>query len=191
MAGALEWYSVPAVARMLGISERAVRGRINRGSLAAEIAGGQWRIPLTALPEQKPEGGMSRGMSRGTSGGMWDGEGGMGGISDGTDTVALIDARQQAQADAVLQRVLAPFIEQLAETNQELGRVRAERDAAIAERDRLQAAHDALMMTMQQQPSRATDGLPDERPDLPEPAPPSPGLWSRLFGDRSRKNAAA
>jgi len=59
----------------------------------------------------------------------------MGGPSDGADTAPLIDARQQAHADAVLQRVLAPFVEPLTVTNQELGQVRAERDVAIVERD--------------------------------------------------------
>ncbi len=66
---------------------------------------------------------------------MPDHTGGMGGPSAGTDTAPLIDARQQAHADAVLQRVLAPFLEPLTVTNQELGQVRAERDAAIVERD--------------------------------------------------------
>ncbi len=66
---------------------------------------------------------------------MPDHTGGMGNPSVGTDTAPLIDARQQAHADAVLQRVLAPFLEPLTVTNQELGQVRAERDAAIVERD--------------------------------------------------------
>ncbi len=130
MAENIEWYSVPAVARMLGISERAIRGRIERGSLTAELTDGQWRIPISALPNDKPEGGTLGGTSRGTPNDV----SGMGGMADGMDTAPLVDARQQAQADAVLQRVLAPFIEQLTATNQELGKVRAERDVAITAR---------------------------------------------------------
>ena len=65
---------------------------------------------------------------------------------------ALTD--QQAQAEAVVQRLLAPFIAELGEVREELGRVKAERDAARAaeaearrwaeiigiERDQLRAA---------------------------------------------------
>jgi hypothetical protein len=122
MADAAQWYSAPAVARMLGISERAVRGRIERGSLSAELTDGKWRIPISALPENENKSGTRGGMPNGTSRGVPDSGGGTGGISEGTDTASLIDARQQAQADAVLQRILAPFIEQLALTNRELGK---------------------------------------------------------------------
>ena len=45
-------YSVPQVARLLGISERAVRKRISAGSLQAEREGGHWSILLA-----EPEGG--------------------------------------------------------------------------------------------------------------------------------------
>jgi len=144
MADETQWYSVPTVARMLGISERAIRGRIERGSLTAELTDGQWRIPISALPKNGGEGGMSGGTQRGTQHGMPDHIGGMGGISDGMDTASLIDARQQAQADAVLQRVLAPFIEQLTVTNQELGQVRAERDAAITAQEHAERIADDL-----------------------------------------------
>src|SRR5919202_1667834 len=44
---------------------------------------------------------------------------------------ALTD--QQAQAEALVQRLLAPFIAELGEVREELGRVKAERDAARAE----------------------------------------------------------
>lgn len=43
-------YSVPQVARLLGISERAVRKRITMGSLRAERAPQGWQILLEAVP---------------------------------------------------------------------------------------------------------------------------------------------
>lgn len=183
MADEVQWYSVPAVARMLGISERAIRGRIERGSLTAELTDGQWRIPISALPKNNDRGGTSGGTLGGTLRGMSDDAGGMGGTSDGMDTASLIDARQQAQADAVLQRVLAPFIEQLTATNQELGQVRAERDAAIAERDRLQAAYDAAEASIRRNVPQDTEIRP-EKLESPHTAAnhAERGFWQRLFG---------
>ena len=179
MADEVQWYSVPAVARMLGISERAIRGRIERGSLTAELTDGQWRIPISALPKNNDKGGTLGGTPRGMS----DDAGGMGGTSDEMDTASLIDARQQAQADAVLQRVLAPFIEQLTATNQELGQVRAERDAAIAERDRLQAAYDAAEASIRRNVPQNTEVRP-EKLESPHMAAnhAERGFWQRLFG---------
>ncbi len=49
-------YSVPQAARYLGISERAVRKRIQTGSLAAERDGRQWIVFLPAVPDAVPGG---------------------------------------------------------------------------------------------------------------------------------------
>jgi len=194
MADEVQWYSVPAVARMLGISERAIRGRIERGSLTAELTDGQWRIPISALPNDKPEGGTLGGTSRGTPNDV----SGMGGMADGMDTAPLVDARQQAQADAVLQRVLAPFIEQLTVTNQELGQVRAERDAALMERDRLRdelglvrssVTPQAGTVTIQELPQDVSQvsqqsGQTEHADSTGEKRPQHElkGFWQRLFG---------
>jgi excisionase family DNA binding protein len=43
-------YSVPEAARYLGISERAVRKRIDAGTLAAERNGSRWVVFLKAVP---------------------------------------------------------------------------------------------------------------------------------------------
>ena len=70
---------------------------------------------------------------------------------------ALVSPDQQAQADAIVQRLLAPFIAELGTVREELGRVKAERDArdetiaalrrraeaAEAERERLQQVQEA------------------------------------------------
>jgi len=44
---------------------------------------------------------------------------------------ALISVAQQAQADAVVQRLLAPFIAELGAVREELGHVKAERDGQV------------------------------------------------------------
>ena len=44
----------------------------------------------------------------------------------------LISREQQAQADAVVQRLLAPFIAELGAVREELGQVKAERDGQVA-----------------------------------------------------------
>ncbi len=49
-------YSVPQAARYLGISERAVRKRIEAGTLAAERDGRQWVVFLGAIPDAVPGG---------------------------------------------------------------------------------------------------------------------------------------
>jgi len=49
-------YSVPQAARYLGISERAVRKRIEAGTLAAERDGRQWVVFLAAVPDAVPGG---------------------------------------------------------------------------------------------------------------------------------------
>jgi hypothetical protein len=49
-------YSVPEVAGLLGISERAVRERITAGTLTAEKVEGAWQVELDAVPEAvRPE----------------------------------------------------------------------------------------------------------------------------------------
>jgi len=49
-------YSVPQAARYLGISERAVRKRIDAGTLAAKRDGRQWVVFLAAVPDAVPGG---------------------------------------------------------------------------------------------------------------------------------------
>jgi excisionase family DNA binding protein len=44
-------YSVPQAARLLGISERAVRKRITSGALPAEKTATGWLVELGAVPE--------------------------------------------------------------------------------------------------------------------------------------------
>ncbi len=62
---------------------------------------------------------------------------------------ALVSPDQQAQADAIVQRLLAPFIAELGEVREELGRTKAQseaKDETIAElRRRAEAAEAALV----------------------------------------------
>jgi hypothetical protein len=62
---------------------------------------------------------------------------------------ALVDPARQADAEGVVQHLLAPFIAELGEVREELGRVKAERDAgerAMAElRERAEAAESRIV----------------------------------------------
>jgi len=48
ISGGTMRYSVPEAARHLGISERAIRKRIEKGSLEAEMVAGHWVVTLAA-----------------------------------------------------------------------------------------------------------------------------------------------
>ena len=57
---------------------------------------------------------------------------------------SFVSPDQQAQADAFVQRLLAPFIAELSTVREELGPVKAERDQAQQERDQLRAEVEEL-----------------------------------------------
>ena len=85
-------YSVPQAARYLGISERAVRKRIDAGTLAAERDGRQWVVFLVAVPDAVPSGTSS------------DGEAVPGGTSGGTDAEP-IEAHYRVTPDEIEQAI--------------------------------------------------------------------------------------
>jgi len=126
-SGGTDRHSVPEVARLLGISERAVRKRIDTGKMRAERDGRNWVVILNKPPI-------------GTDGGTSAVP-----VPEPMSTT-IIDADRQIQADVVLQRILAPFIEELGSVREELGATRNElhhergqREQAERERDELRA----------------------------------------------------
>jgi hypothetical protein len=60
--------------------------------------------------------------------------------ANGSPPEARVDGPQQAQQLVVVQRLLAPFVEDLAKTHAELGRVQERLAATERERDELRAA---------------------------------------------------
>lgn len=120
-------YSVPQVARLLNISERAVRKRISAGTLQAEREGGHW-VVLLAEPE-----------------------GGTGAVPDGTETepsgtaggttpaeIERAIARTGQQYTADLQTILAE-LRQVYE-----GQVAAQQETIATQRDLIDNQDDQL-----------------------------------------------
>ena len=60
-AGGAPWRcTVPEAARLLGISERGVRDKIERGQLTAKKRGKRWIVTLPAMAAAAPDGGSVR-----------------------------------------------------------------------------------------------------------------------------------
>ncbi len=168
-------YSVREVAAHLRITERAVLKRIAAGKLAARREGREWRINLSIPPGTEPA-------SEPRSGSHSEPipempiMAGVSGTTSGTDTgsepfvVPTLDAERRAQADAVVQRILAPFVMELARTSEELGMVRADlrheierRERAERERDDAHLERDALYSRLMAVPAdSAAQTLPDD-----------------------------
>lgn len=206
--------SVPAAARALGISERAVRKRIATGALVATPAGRSYtvwlplNVPDVALVASGTTGPAGPVRPEGPEGPVLGSAGRGAELEPGLDASYRVEpaglslaARQQLAA--IRDEWLAPLVDRLAQTERELGRVTAERDArdgVIGElRDRLQRAEReqaAAASTQRPQGSAgATKGVSagndapgligaGNAPDLrgTEPAhvaAPTPGRWKR------------
>ena len=165
-------YSVAAVARLLGISERGVRDRIERGTLDAIKEPGQrgWRILLP--PEAAPEA-----VAPTASGGSPRGSDAVGGGSGAVVTPAVVEqaiARtgQQYTADlrVMFGELHAVYEGQIAAKDETIAELRRRAEAAEAERDRLAAAQAA------QDGPGASGGVSadDPRPEAPA------GFWVRV-----------
>ncbi len=129
-------YSVPEAARLLGISERAVRKRIDVGTMRAEREGRNWIVLVDRSFVSADSGGTAAVPE-----------------SEPVERNTVIDAERQAQADVVIQRMLAPFIAELGTVREELGAARNElqhererREEAERTRDELMARFDASKM---------------------------------------------
>ena len=108
----------------------------------------------------------------------------------------LAPTDQQAQAEAIVQRLLAPFIAELGEVREELGRVKAECDeqrrraeAAERECEEIQRRHDALRAAAvfigPPAPPAATGEAEDHEHDLGDLRPPGRlrRAWRVLRGE--------
>lgn len=109
--GAPTRYSVPQVARLLGLSERAVRKRIDAGTLRAERAGRQWWIPLEAVPGSEPCGTEEEPERH---------------LNGATEGPSLDQARRQLEA--IRDERLMPLVRRNGELERRVGRLEAEND---------------------------------------------------------------
>jgi len=172
-SGGTDRHSVPEVARLLGISERAVRKRIDTGKMRAERDGRNWVVILDKPPI-------------GTDGGTSAVP-----VSEPMSTT-IIDADRQIQADVVLQRILAPFIEELGTVREELGATRNEleherdrREEAERERDDLRRRLDAPQAPERpgDDESRMTSGTTSHSAPQRERTASQPRPWWRRLLD--------
>lgn len=88
---------------------------------------------------------------------------------------ALVSPEQQAQADAIVQRLLAPFIAELGGVREELGRVTAEREsvaAQLAAKDKTLIAKDELIADLRAELRRRAER---DRLTAAQAAPVGPG----------------
>ncbi len=134
-------------AQRLGLSERGVLKRIHAGTLRAERHGKRWVVFLPAEPRSEP----SRTANR-TS-------------SEPTEPIEaeyrVVPAEQQAAVVNLVQQMIAPFVKELGETKEQLGRVTAERDALQARLSALEERHAESPTQASSAPQTATDAPPD------------------------------
>ena len=162
-------YSVPQTARLLGISERAVRKRITTGTLSAELSPHGWLVDLPAVLEAVP-----------------------GGTNGGTGAVPSEPARYQVppvdtspaatagELDAV-REAWHHAREEAAFLRDELRRVREEH---AAEREQWHARLREALFALAQRPALPAPSAPAV-PETSEqitcnPAPPPP-WWKRWW----------
>lgn len=126
-------YSVPQMARLLGISERAVRKQIESGKLSADREGRRWIVTLAEpVSDQDPE-------LSGTSA-VPDKE------TNGTAAKPIeaayrpmIEEASRRYLEELRDQWLMPLIHENGELQKTIGRLEAERDQLRVERDELRA----------------------------------------------------
>lgn len=175
MSGSQQRHSVPEVARILGISERGVRDKIERGQLDAVKDGKRWMVLLP--PEQPATSPEDDAVVRGSA----SGSGAVvtpaqieqaierTGQKYVTDMAALYD-RVGTELSAVYEGQLAAKDQALAAKDETIAELRRRAEVAEAERDRLTAAQAAPV---------ALESLEAPAPDDPSGAS-SAGFWARV-----------
>jgi FtsZ-binding cell division protein ZapB len=154
-------YSVAAAAQQLGISDRAVRKRIQAGTLRAEPHGRTYWVYLEPGPEGPEPGPVPLDRN---------------GPEPRPDR-ALSAERETAVVNLV-QQMIEPFVKELGETKEQLGRMTAERDQAriqaemaALEREQIQAERDALQARL--------SALETQRAESPATTLPTPETATR------------
>ncbi len=122
--GGTQRFTVPQMARHLNISERAVRKRIERGTLAARMVQGQYQITVVAEPEEQ----------NGTQS-----------VPIGRTTIGTMEplSVQENVAASIIREAIAPFLDELKIAHQEIGHLRTLLDAEYERRQFLEVALEA------------------------------------------------
>ena len=186
-----EYISIAEAATLVGVHRNTVRNRIKVGHYKAHKVvtpqGETYAIERESLglPRTTPHNWHAQGITTGVRHNE----------HNPSPAAALISPEQQAQADAVVQRLLAPFIAELGAVREELGHVKAERDGQaerLAEQRRraevAEAEADALRLRLAEATvpavpfvagQDATEG-PHATAIASDAHRPVQGLWRRL-----------
>ena len=174
MSGSDQRLTVPQVARLLGISERGVRDKIERGQLRAEKEGKRW---IVLLPPDDAE-------VRGSVSGS-------GAVADavvGGSTPAEVERAIEATAGRYMADFAGLYDRISAEVAERYEQTIAAKDETIAELRRraevAEVARDALRAQASPQPPSATP-TPGAHNDTPEAPGGTGGFWGwvrRAFG---------
>jgi len=162
-------YSVPQAARYLGISERAVRKRIEAGTLAAERDGRQWVVFLAAVPDAVPG---STGSGTGSAGAAVPSElieaqyrvtpAEIEQAIERTGDKYVVDMRDMfGRLDELYQERLADKDRLIVELEQQRDDERQRREAGEARLSALEAQQVASSMQPSSAPQTATDAAKD------------------------------
>lgn len=144
--------TISEAASLLGVHRNTVRNRIKAGTYKAHKVitpqGETYVIERNSLgidPQQQPIQSPTNTVHHNPS-------------QSGTAQMPAI-SEQQAQVEATFQRLLAPFVRDLSEAHQTIGRLELERDQAQQERDELKARLEALETAQgnEQAPNRQDD----------------------------------
>jgi len=172
-----EYVTIAEAATLLGVHRNTVRNRVKAGRYKAHKLvtpqGETYALRRDSLGPPLPS--PTNGAAQPLTGVVHTNP------PDPAQPTALVSPDQQAQADAIVQRLLAPFIAELGTVREELGRVKAERDArdetiselrrrtevAEAEQDRLAVAQAAREAPSATEIPAAAQG-------------DAPGVWGRV-----------
>ncbi|MDP9472153.1 MAG: helix-turn-helix domain-containing protein, partial [Chloroflexota bacterium] len=161
--------TIGQAARVLGVSENAVRQRIKRRSLPAAKVEGVWRVWLPDQ-EERPGGDHQPDHPRDHEGDYQDDQ-------EATTASVSVSPAARAQLEAVRDEWLQPLVDQLRSAERTIGRLEAERDALAVEVERLKAAQDATVAAPEpQHEAQFVETAPDTSPSWWAP------WWRRLFG---------
>ncbi len=197
-----EYLSIAEVSDLLGLHRNTVRNRVKAGRYKAHKVvtpqGETYAIlrESLGLPLPSPTNEAAQPLSAP--------------VRDNPDNpsqpTALVSPDQQAQADAIVQRLLAPFIAEFGEVREELGRTKAQSEAqeeTIAELRRRAEAAEAALVRRREEEARAgelvrrrneQERLNRERAQAAQDGPgategasadnpsgvPSAGFWTRV-----------
>ena len=162
--GALQRCTVPEAARLLGISERGVRDKIERGQLAAEKEGKRWIITLPAVVTTAPGAAPC-------------------GSAGGSDAVAgePVDVPYRvtpAEVERVIERTGAKYVSDLQAMYRTIGEdYRRLYEAQLAARDAQLAAKDEVIAELRRRAEVAERAVGLSHV---EPAPAGAGLFAGL-----------